>query len=134
MEDRVKVLDPYRGAPTSSSRIDPVGAPDAFDPSVFIGLFDGHGGAHAAEFAANTLHKNLRAELARLPRPHLTDIDDDEAGDDEHTRFIANAFTAAYQTTDRQLDTGAPEDSTAQLCGCTAVCCLLVRAHARTIM
>ncbi|KAK3234040.1 hypothetical protein CYMTET_55700 [Cymbomonas tetramitiformis] len=79
--------------------------PGSFYESAFLGVFDGHGGREAADFAAETLHKNLMTEL--------------QFGSPD---FAEDALERAYLTTDSQMKYAVPAS-----CGTTAVTALVTR-------
>jgi len=69
---------------------------------VFLGVFDGHGGAGAAEFAAEVIKHNLINELRRAERKSLS---------------ITEVLTNTYHETDNQISMAGVSRSS----GCTAV-------------
>jgi serine/threonine protein phosphatase PrpC len=69
---------------------------------VFLGVFDGHGGAGAADFAADVIQHNFANELKRAERKSLT---------------IAEVLTNTYHETDSQIAMAGVSRSS----GCTAV-------------
>jgi len=93
MEDRYVVANPLVGGPQESC---------------YLAVYDGHGGREAADYAAETLHKNLMAELSQRGHPGSTDGPE--------------ALDRAFLATDSQMKLTVP-----QSCGTTAVAALLVR-------
>jgi len=86
MEDRYVVCNP----------LEPGGG------KIFLGVFDGHGGAGAADFAAEVIQHNFTNELKRAERKSLS---------------IAEVFTNTYHETDSQIALAGVSRSS----GCTAV-------------
>mmetsp|Transcript_30556 Transcript_30556/g.58856 ORF Transcript_30556/g.58856 Transcript_30556/m.58856 type:complete len:299 (+) Transcript_30556:504-1400(+) len=95
MEDRHVVKNPLVEGSTESS---------------FIAVYDGHGGREAADFAAETLHKNLMSELQLNPTGGAAGAGGPQALD------------TAFLTTDSQMKLCVPQN-----CGTTAVAALLAR-------
>mmetsp|Transcript_12533 Transcript_12533/g.17119 ORF Transcript_12533/g.17119 Transcript_12533/m.17119 type:complete len:315 (+) Transcript_12533:79-1023(+) len=84
--------------------------PGSAHDASFLAVYDGHGGREAADYAAETLHKNLMTEL-QAPGGIQTDMGGAET-----------AIENAYLSTDKQMKLCVP-----QSCGTTAVTALVVR-------
>lgn len=93
MEDRYVVQNPLVGGPQESC---------------YLAVYDGHGGREAADYAAETLHKNLIVELQLLQG--------------EETGAAEKALDAAFSATDSGMQLSVP-----QSCGTTAVVALITR-------
>ena len=91
MEDRYVICNPLKGV--AGER-------------VFLGVFDGHGGAGAADFAAEVIQHNFTNELKRADRQSLS---------------ITEVLTNTYHETDSQIAMAGVSRSS----GCTAVCAYL---------
>mmetsp|Transcript_34963 Transcript_34963/g.42136 ORF Transcript_34963/g.42136 Transcript_34963/m.42136 type:complete len:279 (+) Transcript_34963:117-953(+) len=92
MEDKHVVENPFKGVANSA----------------FLAVYDGHGGKEAADYAAETLHKNLMTELVTSP-----EISSDVG---------QIALERAYLTTDSQMKYVVPAS-----CGTTAVTVLVTK-------
>ena len=75
---------------------------------VFLGVFDGHGGSGAADFAAEVIHHNFTNELKRAERNNAS-------------LNITEIMTNTYHETDSQIAMAGVSRSA----GCTAVCAYL---------
>jgi len=85
---------------------------DGFDgnPTMgFFGVYDGHGGKEAANFAAENLHKVLSEELKKVG-PSIFDKPED----------VLPVLRKTFLETDEKLKTAVPSHH-----GCTAVTCLI---------
>jgi len=79
--------------------------PGSFHDASFLAVYDGHGGREAADYAAETLHKNLMTEL-QFGTPECCE----------------QALDRAFLTTDNQMKLKVP-----QSCGTTAVAALITK-------
>ncbi|XP_075057816.1 integrin-linked kinase-associated serine/threonine phosphatase 2C isoform X4 [Mixophyes fleayi] len=78
----------------------------------YYAVFDGHGGSHAAQFAAHNLHRNL---VKKLPRGEGSSVD----------KAIKKCLLDAFKQTDEEFLKKAASQKPAWKDGTTAICVLV---------